>query len=155
MCSSDLIVDRAVRDFFEPEFLNRLDEVVHFGAIAPGTAARIVALRLDDVRERFRRRDVELVIGDGVVEVLVDAGFDTVNGARGLGRSVRRNVVVPVAQALVRHRRATDGARPPLTLRIDPAPGGGPDPLVVRPHSPGRTGAHGAAAAGAGRAEPA
>ncbi|MEU6698642.1 AAA family ATPase [Pseudonocardia sp. NPDC046786] len=149
------IVDRAVRDFFEPEFLNRLDEVVHFGAITPGTAARIVALRLDDVRERFRRRDVELVIGDGVVEVLLDDGFDTVNGARGLGRSVRRNVVVPVAQALVRHRRATDGARPPLTLRIDPAPGGGPDPLVVRPHSPGRAGAHGATAAGAGRAEPA
>lgn len=134
------VVERAVRDFFEPEFLNRLDEVVHFSAISPGTAERIVVLRLHDVRELFRRRDVELVIGDGVVDALVDAGFDAVGGARSLGRSVRRHLVVPVAEALVRHRRSTGGARPRLALRVDAAPAGNaPARLFVRPCSSDRS----------------
>lgn len=124
------VVDRAVRAFFDPEFLNRLDEVVRFDEISTTTAAAIVRLRLEDVLGRFRHRDVDLLIGDGVVETLVRLGFDPVNGARALARTVRGHLVVPVADALVQHRRTAPGE--PLRLRVDP----GGTALIVRAHTP-------------------
>lgn len=125
------VVDRAVKTFFEPEFLNRLDGVVQFNEISPGIAADIVRLRLEDVLLRCRHRDVDLLIGDGVVERLVRAGFDPVNGARGLGRTVRQHMLVPIAHALVKHRRVNT-AGSALRLRIDPSPGDVGDVLIVR-----------------------
>ncbi|MGE3287496.1 MAG: AAA family ATPase [Pseudonocardia sp.] len=97
-------VDGAVRDFFDPEFLNRLDEVVYFTEILPDVAEAIVTLQLRDVAALFRRRGAGLDLGPGVVEYLVREGFDPVLGARGLARVVRASVVVPAAEELVRHR---------------------------------------------------
>jgi ATP-dependent Clp protease ATP-binding subunit ClpA len=127
-------VQREVHRFFEPEFLNRLDEVVYFNEISPDTAADIVRLRLEEVTSLLGRRGVELHVGTGVVDTLVDRGFDPVTGARGLSRAIRRHLLVPVAEALVAHR--STGANE-LQVRIDAATSDGPAPLTVRPHQPG------------------
>jgi ATP-dependent Clp protease ATP-binding subunit ClpA len=124
-------INRAIRTFFEPEFLNRLDEVVHFSEISPETAASIVELRLQDARDRLHRRGVELHIGDGVVDILVDLGFDPVNGARSLSRAIRQHVLVPVAEALIAHRASGTNE---LRVRIEPDDPAGAGPFVVRPH---------------------
>ena len=105
-------VDAAVQDFFDPEFLNRLDEVVYFSEIVPDVAERITDLQLRDVTAVFRRRGVQLEVDDAVVGHLVRRGFDPVRGARGLARVVRAAVVVPAAEELVRARAAgADGVR--------------------------------------------
>jgi ATP-dependent Clp protease ATP-binding subunit ClpA len=83
------ILTRAVRDFFEPEFLNRLDQVVHFSEIDARTAAGIVELRLHEADQRLARRGVRLHIGAGSAAVLAELGFDPVNGARALNRAIR------------------------------------------------------------------
>ena len=114
-------VDRAVRGFFDPEFLNRLDAVVHCGEITPEVAAAIVELRLGDVTARLARRGVELRVGAGVVPAVVRAGFDPVHGARGLGRAVREQVIAPAAQVLVAHR-ASGGDR--VAVRVEDTPDG-------------------------------
>ncbi|ODU00315.1 MAG: hypothetical protein ABS81_23990 [Pseudonocardia sp. SCN 72-86] len=112
-------VDGAVRKFFEPEFLNRLDSIVHFDEISPETAGDIVALRLEEVTATLSRRGVDLEVRDGVLEILVALGFDPVNGARSLGRAIREHVLVPAAKALVAHRAlATDQL---LSVRLEPA----------------------------------
>jgi ATP-dependent Clp protease ATP-binding subunit ClpA len=88
-----------VAALFEPEFLNRLDGVVHYEEISTKTAVQIVGLRLAELDAPLRSRGVAVVIGDGVAETLVQSGFDPVNGARSLGRAVRQDVIVPAAQA--------------------------------------------------------
>lgn len=112
-------IDRAVRDGFEPEFLNRIDHVLRFDPISPRTARAIVDLRLTEVAERVRPRGVRLHVGDGVAEVLVARGFDPVYGARGLDRAIRREVLVPVATALVRHRSVAAGTALELAVETD------------------------------------
>jgi ATP-dependent Clp protease ATP-binding subunit ClpA len=129
------ILGRAVHDFFEPEFLNRLDEIVHFNEIDSSVAAGIVELRLREAGQRLARRGVHLHVEDGSVQVLTELGFDPVNGARALNRAIRDHVLLAAARALVRHRAtAGDGSR--LTLSLCPAPArgrsGGPA-LMVRP----------------------
>lgn len=125
-------VQREVRRFFEPEFLNRLDEIIVFREISPDTASAIVRLRLEEMTALLGRRGVALEVGTGVVDTIVDRGFDPVNGARGLGRAIRRHVLVPVAEALVTHRAAGSDE---LRVRIDVADPGGPLRLTVRPTS--------------------
>ncbi|TCK24814.1 AAA family ATPase [Pseudonocardia endophytica] len=111
-------VDRAVRDFFDPEFLNRLDEVVHFAEITADVAREIVELRLGDVAERLARRDVSLEVDPDVVDHLARTGLDPAHGARSLSRLVHREVVAPAAVALV-HARGTSDAPPALRVRLD------------------------------------
>lgn len=115
------ILERAVGDFFDPEFLNRLDQVVHFNEIDPHIAARIVTLRLTETSRRLASRGVRLHIEEGAVEALTELGFDPVNGARALNRAIRDHVVVPAGRALIEHR-ATAGDHGPLTLSLQPGP---------------------------------
>jgi ATP-dependent Clp protease ATP-binding subunit ClpA len=129
------VIDRAVRGFFDPEFLNRLDAVVHFDAITAATARDIAALRLADVAARLARRDVHLEVGAGVADALAGSGFDPVYGARGLGRVVRRELLVPVAELLVEHRAHGSGR---LHVRVTASPSGALEIRPTRGPSPGR-----------------
>lgn len=124
-------VERAMRKFFEPEFLNRLDGVVHFGEISAETAAEIVELRLGDLSVQFRRRQVELEIDDSVIDALVGVGFDPLTGARSLGRAVREHVLVPVSRALVAHRAASHEG--PLRVRLERSRSTAPALLALEP----------------------
>jgi ATP-dependent Clp protease ATP-binding subunit ClpA len=108
------VVDRAVRGFFDPEFLNRLDEVVPFGEIEPGTARAITGLEVGFVADRLRRRGAQLVVDDAVIDALCAKGFDPVHGARSVRRAVRLLLQVPAAAALVDQRAA---GRPNPTMR--------------------------------------
>lgn len=111
-------VDSAIRDFFDPEFLNRIDKIVHFNEISHQAAIHIVRLQLDDARARLARRGVEMTIADGVVAALVAAGFDPVYGARSLRRTLHHQVLVPAAELLVASR--ADG-HTAIQLRLEPA----------------------------------
>lgn len=104
--SDEGVVDRAVRGFFDPEFLNRLDEVVTFAGIEPATARAIAALEIGFVTERLRQRGCELTVEEGVVDLLCRQGFDAVHGARSVRRTVQRLLLVPCAAALVERRHA-------------------------------------------------
>jgi ATP-dependent Clp protease ATP-binding subunit ClpA len=124
-------VERAVRNFFKPEFLNRLDEIAYFDELSTDIALEIVELRIRDALASFHRREIDVAICSGVDEALVDVGFDPVNGARSLGRAVRRHLVVPVAEALVAHRRSSTDQ--PLRLQVSAAlPASGDQALIVR-----------------------
>ena len=124
------VIDDAVRSFFDPEFLNRLDRVVHFGELTRSAARDVVALHLDDARTRMARRGLELELADGVAEALVVTGFDPTYGARGLRREIRRQILVPAAEALVANRNA--GAQA-CRLRVEPARECGRATLRIRP----------------------
>jgi ATP-dependent Clp protease ATP-binding subunit ClpA len=111
----DSIVDRAVRDFFDPEFLNRLDDVVPFAEIDPVTARAITRLEVGFVVDRLRHRGAELSVDETAIALLCRQGFDPVHGARSVRRAVHRRVLVPAAAALVEQRAA---GRPHPRIRV-------------------------------------
>jgi ATP-dependent Clp protease ATP-binding subunit ClpA len=111
-------VDRAVRSFFDPEFLNRIDEVVHFDEISTDVATRITELEIHDVVQRLRRRGLDVVVDAAAVETLRRAGFDPAHGARSLRRTINRHVLVPAAEALVAQREAQI-ANPRVRIETD------------------------------------
>ena len=111
--TADLIRE-AVESFFDPEFFNRIDEMVVFDAFDDDTAECVTRKEVRDLIGRLRRRGVELHVDDDVIEFVRRKGFDPVYGARGLRRAIRSELAEPVARAVLSHRASPSG---PLALR--------------------------------------
>jgi ATP-dependent Clp protease ATP-binding subunit ClpB len=94
-------VDRALRSFFRPEFLNRLDEVIVFHALTPKEIGSIVRLQLRQVEDRLRERRISLKLTPSAERLLVRLGFDPEYGARPLKRTLQRLVVDPLTERIL------------------------------------------------------
>jgi ATP-dependent Clp protease ATP-binding subunit ClpC len=92
----------AVREFFRPEFFNRLDGVVTFDALTHAAILQITEKELQEIggREGIRKLGLKLSWTTGVVEHLSKAGFDPRYGARPLQRTLETQVVAPLSRFL-------------------------------------------------------
>ena len=88
-------------DFFRPEFLNRIDEIVTFRSLTEADIERIVFIQLGSLRERLARRRLALEISDEAAAWLARKGYDPVYGARPLKRVIQRHIADPLALALL------------------------------------------------------
>jgi len=91
----------AMREFFRPEFLNRIDEIVEFRPLTREQLAEIVGLQLERVRERLAERGLGLELTDAAEIALAEAGWDPTYGARPLKRSIQRLLENPLAIRLL------------------------------------------------------
>ncbi len=91
-----------IQRIFNPEFLNRLDEIVVFKKLTKADMMKIVDIVLEDVFSRLDDREIEITLTDGAREFLVDKGFDPVNGARPLKRTIQKYLEDPLAEELLK-----------------------------------------------------
>jgi ATP-dependent Clp protease ATP-binding subunit ClpB len=103
-----------MQEFFRPEFLNRIDEVVVFHALSKEQLADIVELQLRRLRERLAERGLGLELTDAAKKQLVEAGWDPTYGARPLKRAIQRLVENPLALRLLEGEFAEGD-----TVRVD------------------------------------
>jgi ATP-dependent Clp protease ATP-binding subunit ClpB len=96
-----LVMD-AVRGYFRPELLNRIDEVIIFRPLGMEQITRIVDIQLRGLRERLAERHIALELTPAAKELLAQEGFDPVYGARPLRRAIQREIVQPLAIRLLR-----------------------------------------------------
>ena len=90
-----------MREFFRPEFLNRIDEIVEFRPLTKDQLGEIVELQLARLRERLAERGLGLELTDGAKQAVADAGWDPAYGARPLKRALQRLVENPLALRLL------------------------------------------------------
>lgn len=90
-----------VRQFFRPEFLNRLDDVVLFRPLGASEIKQIVGIQLERVAERLAERRITLEVDDAAMSELAAIGFDPQFGARPLKRAIQRDLLNPLAQRLL------------------------------------------------------
>lgn len=83
-------VDRSLKQFFKPEFLNRIDEIVTFSPLTREQLRQIIDLMLRDITERIAERGAKLTVTDAAKEVILDEGYDVKFGARPLKRAIQR-----------------------------------------------------------------
>ena len=103
-----------MRDYFRPEFLNRLDDIVLFKPLTLAEIEHIVDLMLGDVRSRLADRQMQLEVTEGAKHFIAEQGFDPVYGARPLRRFIAREVETRIGRALLAGD-ARDGAM----IRVD------------------------------------
>ncbi len=98
------IADR-VRDelkvVFNPEFLNRLDDVIVFHPLDRNHIAQIVQVMLKDVRNRLSEEELTLTLTDAATDFLVSHGYDEAYGARPLKRAIQRYIEDPLSEKIL------------------------------------------------------
>ncbi len=100
--TSNLAGDPA--DFFRPEFLNRIDEIVRFSPLTEADLAQIVTIQLDLLRTRLGGLGLKLIVSESGQEWLARTGYDPAYGARPLKRVIQRHIVDLLATALLAGR---------------------------------------------------
>jgi len=91
-----------VKKTFNPEFLNRIDEIVVFRALDLEDMHQIVKILLDQVETRLKRKHIRLKFTAEALELLIEKGFDPSLGARPLRRTIQRYVEDPLAELVLR-----------------------------------------------------
>ncbi|RJL72740.1 ATP-dependent chaperone ClpB [Acinetobacter radioresistens] len=95
------VVMNAVSHHFRPEFINRIDELVIFHSLKKSQIRGIADIQLERLRSRLAERDMSLTIDDTAFDLLIDAGFDPVYGARPLKRAIQSQVENTLAQKIL------------------------------------------------------
>lgn len=93
--------EKELERIFRPEFLNRIDEIVHFEPLTKENILSICRNMLNDLKERVTERGYELEISDRAAEILAEEGYSEKYGARNLGRSIVRLVENPLSEEIL------------------------------------------------------
>ena len=90
-----------VAEHFRPEFVNRIDEVVVFHSLDSDQIQAITRIQLDALAGRLADQHLALDVSNDAMQLLGDAGFDPVYGARPLKRAIRQRLENPLATAVL------------------------------------------------------
>jgi ATP-dependent Clp protease ATP-binding subunit ClpC len=94
-------VKEELQHVFNPEFLNRLDDVIVFHPLAKEHIAQIVGILLKDVQKRLSEEELTLRLTDPASDFLVGHGFDEHFGARPLKRAIQRFIEDPLSEKIL------------------------------------------------------
>jgi ATP-dependent Clp protease ATP-binding subunit ClpC len=100
----DRIADKVKEEMqhaFNPEFLNRLDDVIVFHPLDKEHIAQIVSILLKDVQKRLGDEELTLRLTDAAVDFLVKHGYDVSYGARPLKRAIQRWIEDPLSEKIL------------------------------------------------------
>jgi ATP-dependent Clp protease ATP-binding subunit ClpB len=107
-------VKDALKDYFRPEFLNRIDEVIVFHMLTKEHLTKIIDIQLANLTKRLHDRQINVEIADGARTQIMEEGFDPVFGARPLKRTIQQRIENPLAQELLAGKFAEGD-----TIKID------------------------------------
>jgi ATP-dependent Clp protease ATP-binding subunit ClpC len=95
------LVHEELKQYFRPEFLNRLDEIIVFRQLLKSEVKQIAEILLRDLLARLMERDITLTVSEGFKDHLVNVGFDPKYGARPLRRALMNLLEDALAEALL------------------------------------------------------
>lgn len=93
--------DKAVKQYFRPEFRNRLDGVVKFGKLDQMSLRKIVAKFIVELNELLEDRGIKLRLEEPVVDYIIKQGYDAKMGARPISRKINELIKVPLSRKIL------------------------------------------------------
>jgi len=93
--------DKAVKEFFKPEFRNRIDAICKFTHLDQFSMKKIVAKYLTEINDLLSDRHIKIRLTESAVDYLVDKGFDKKMGARPLTRTINDMIKVPISKKIL------------------------------------------------------
>jgi ATP-dependent Clp protease ATP-binding subunit ClpB len=102
-------VMEALKDFFKPEFLNRLDDTIIFDVLSKSEIKQIVGLQIDILAKRLLEKEITLKVTDEVLALVADKSFDPHYGARPIKRYVQTTILNKIATLMLAKKFAKGG----------------------------------------------
>lgn len=98
----------AMKTFFRPEFLNRIDDVIQFEALKPQNMSYIVKIQLAEITERLAAKNIQVDYSEKLISWLAEKGYDEQFGARPLKRLIQTEVLNPLAKEIISGKAVSD-----------------------------------------------
>jgi ATP-dependent Clp protease ATP-binding subunit ClpC len=123
-------IERALKDTFRPEFLNRIDEIIIFADLTVEDVEQIVDLQMGEISDRLAEQGLAVKLTEGARAWLAREGFDPQFGARPLRRALQRHIESPLSVQLLRGEFergdlvVVDAGEDGLTFERKPGAGG-------------------------------
>lgn len=96
--------DKAVKNYFRPEFRNRLDAICKFNKLEKSSMRQIVTKFINEMNELLIDKGIRVRLTDSAVDHVIDQGFDPKMGARPLGRKINDMIKVPLSRKILFER---------------------------------------------------
>ena len=90
-----------LRNYFKPEFLNRIDDIIIFKALTQSQIESIVKLHIAMLNKRLARQKIKIELSPATLDALAIEGYDPAYGARPLRRLIDQKIETPLARAIV------------------------------------------------------
>lgn len=94
-------VEKAIKQFFRPEFLNRIDETIIFDELDKKQLRNIVTLLTHKLVVRLQKKGIELKLSRAALDQIAQDGYDPENGARPLRRAIQNDIEDKIAEMLI------------------------------------------------------
>lgn len=106
----------AIKKSFTPEFLNRLDAVVHFNSLSQNIIEKVATKFMDDLSQQLKKKKIQMSYTPEFISWLAAKGFDPLYGARPMSRCIDENIKKPLADEIL-FGKLENGGR--LTIDLD------------------------------------
>ena len=94
-------LDRVLKDYFRPEFLNRIDETVVFSNLTKEDISKIVTILLQKTRSLLKEQDINLDLAKSAVDYLIENGYSAEYGARPLKRLIQKEIENKLSEMII------------------------------------------------------
>ncbi len=98
----------ALKEYFKPEFLNRIDEIIVFHELSKNEIKQIVSLMISEINLELKSMKTSVELSEAAKEYIADIGYDPKYGARPLRRAIQRNVENKIAEMVLKHEKLND-----------------------------------------------
>ena len=106
--SNKEIINKAIKNAFAPEFLNRLDDIIMFNSLDKDAIKEITKILLDETKERLKNLGIEINYNKRVVDLLSEGGFSKEYGARPLERHITNKIDNQLAEEILEGKLSKD-----------------------------------------------
>jgi ATP-dependent Clp protease ATP-binding subunit ClpB len=100
----------SLKEYFRPEFLNRVDDIILFDILSKESIEKIVKIQVDIVIARLKEKDINLTVSPAVLAYLAKEGYNPQYGARPLKRLIQNKILTPVANIMIAQGVTKDGS---------------------------------------------
>jgi ATP-dependent Clp protease ATP-binding subunit ClpC len=94
-------IEKALKNAFRPEFLNRIDEIILFSSLSKEDMLEIVDLQMEDIQKRLSEHGLKVQLTEQARKWMADKGYDPAFGARPLKRALQKHVESPLSISLL------------------------------------------------------
>jgi len=111
-------VEKALKDHFRPEFLNRLDDIIIFDILSEDAIKQIVSIQIEEITKRLEQKNIDIKVTSAVITYLGKEGYDPNYGARPLKRLIQTKILDPLAQLIIK-KQIVDGQSVSVDIKKD------------------------------------
>ncbi|MSS78177.1 ATP-dependent chaperone ClpB [Anaerococcus sp. WCA-380-WT-2B] len=95
------LVDKALRNSFKPEFLNRIDDIIMFKPLTSDQIYKIIDLQIEDISKRLEDKDISIKLSDKAHKYILERSYNVEYGARPIKRFIQSNIETSLGRKII------------------------------------------------------